>query len=91
MMTAPAILTDTVWRRALRSRRVAIGGVILGLVFVACLATMPWTLRQDGRLAFDGQAADRSYLAPGAGGAFGADILGRSLLGRCLLVPMFWP
>jgi oligopeptide transport system permease protein len=68
-----------------RSRRVAVGGIVLGLIFAACLLTMPWTMRQTGVLAFDGQSAEQSYLPPGRGGAFGTDILGRSILGRCLL------
>lgn len=76
---------DGIWRRALRSRRVAVGGIVLGLIFAACLFTLPWTTRQNGLMAFDDQSAVRSYLAPGPGGPFGRDVLGRSILGRCLL------
>jgi ABC-type dipeptide/oligopeptide/nickel transport system permease subunit len=69
------------WTRFVRhkpARRVAL---LLGLVVLACVATLPWTLG----------AYDRAHLAeartpPGLyGGLMGTDMLGRSLLARTLL------
>jgi len=76
---------DTLLRRALRSRRVMVGGLVLAAILAACVITLPWTLRRVGALGFDSQNADRSYMAPGAGAPWGTDMLGRSILGRCLL------
>lgn len=83
--TAPFAAGVSAARRVARSRRIVVSGAVMSAVFIACIATMPWTLRDDGPLGFDAQASDRSYLPPGPGGLFGTDILGRSLLGRCLL------
>jgi len=84
-VSGPPARPDTAWRRVLRSRRVAVGGIILGVLLAACLLTLPWTLRREGALAFDGQVIGKSYVAPRGDAPFGTDILGRSVLGRCLL------
>jgi oligopeptide transport system permease protein len=83
--TPPA---DSPWRRALRSRRVCIGGSCLLLMLLACLITMFWTTRPSSNLYFDAQHPDSSLLSPRLGQTwlwFGTTKLGNSLLGRCLL------
>jgi ABC-type dipeptide/oligopeptide/nickel transport system permease subunit len=72
---------------ALRSGRVAIGGGILLFVVLACLVTLPWTLRGNPPAYERGGSADvrqRPVVRPVAGW-MGYDALGRSILVRCLL------
>jgi ABC-type dipeptide/oligopeptide/nickel transport system permease subunit len=80
------------FRRALRSPRVIVGGSILLLMLMLCLATLPVTLREKHALYFNNQerlelAAKAENLRPGPElwQWFGGDKLGRSILGRCLL------
>src|SRR3954469_18486785 len=83
---ADAAPPDDIWRRALRSRRVMIGGSILLAIMLTCLLTMPLTLSQNSNFFFDRQLEPR--VAPTARSAlafFGTDALGRSILSRCLL------
>lgn len=110
--TAPIRL----WRRALSSPRVLLGGGVLVLIALLCLCTMPWTLSITGenRLGFDYADPRASNYPPFAMpqeqrmiinedysisawlgrafgeparwlSAFGYDLQGRSVLGRCLL------
>src|SRR4051794_1994995 len=75
-------------RRALRQTRVLIGGGLLLIIFGACVVTLPWTLRSGAALFYDNQYAYPSLTAPDAGQTclwFGADQLGRPLIGRCLV------
>ena len=43
------------WRKSLKNVRVAIGGTILLIIFLICLATLPWTLRSSSTLYYDQQ------------------------------------
>ena len=107
---------DRLWRRALTTPRVLLGGVVLVAIALLCLGTTPWTLSlaAESPLGFDYADArasnyppfstpqdDRSNLTTGYSlgawlgkaiseptrwlGAFGYDLQGRSVLGRCLL------
>ena len=75
-------------RRALRQTRVIVGGGMLLLIFGACVLTLPWTLRANSPISYDAQ-----YVFPSLEPArpwpinlwFGADQLGRPMLGRCLV------
>jgi ABC-type dipeptide/oligopeptide/nickel transport system permease subunit len=83
---------DGLWRRAMGSRRVAVGGSVLLIILLPCLVSMPWTLdqtnRTPGSLYYDNQDSSRARQSPNAERLsvwFGTDQLGRSLLGRVLL------
>lgn len=83
---APAESPDTLWRRVWASGRVRWGGGVLLAVFLACVLTLPWTLTRGTMLYYDGQQA-LPQLAPPGGSVpqwFGSDLLGRSVLARCL-------
>jgi oligopeptide transport system permease protein len=78
---------DHALRRILRSGRVLIGGGILLLIVLACVATLPLTLSSSSLWYFDAQRADLVRLAPAAKPAamwWGMDTLGRSILARSL-------
>jgi oligopeptide transport system permease protein len=78
---------DYAWRRVLRSGRIVIGGGVLLAILLACLLSLPWTMRAASSLYFDAQAYP-SRVAPELSRPalwFGTDALGRSLLGRALL------
>ncbi|MGE5607630.1 MAG: ABC transporter permease [Bacillota bacterium] len=78
---------DRVWRRALASGRVRVGGAILLGIVLVCVATLPLTIGRTS-LYFDNQNAELVRQGPQWGGAalwLGTDGLGRSLLGRLLL------
>jgi oligopeptide transport system permease protein len=66
---------DTLRRRILANRRITIGGGVLLLILLACLASLPWTLSNSSDFFYD--------LRP-AWMLFGTTKLGQSLLGRCL-------
>jgi oligopeptide transport system permease protein len=58
------------------------------VIFLACVATMPWTLSRGSAFYFDAQRQLPALARPsGASPAqwFGSDLLGRGLLARCLL------
>jgi len=77
-----------IWWRIRRSGRVLAGGGVLGLVVLAIVLALPWTLRDGTALYYDQQRPQMARQAPTAAElwrAFGTDALGRSLLGRCLL------
>jgi ABC-type dipeptide/oligopeptide/nickel transport system permease subunit len=79
---------DHLWRRALRNGRVVSGGAVLLLVFVCCAATLPWTARSQSSFYYDQQNPDAALKAPALhpfDRIFGTDVLGHSLLGRCLM------
>jgi oligopeptide transport system permease protein len=88
---SPEAAPDSVWRRVMASRRIVISGSVLGLILLACLATLPWTYFDRApvtRIYFDRQdpAVSRQHPAVREGWLlFGTDLQGRSLLGRCLL------
>ncbi len=74
--------------RALRMPRVVVGGSILLLIAILCVATIPLTLDRDSAFFYDSQNPTRPELSPSlthAELAFGTDKLGRPLLPRCLL------
>jgi oligopeptide transport system permease protein len=76
----------TLWRQILRSKRVLIGGGILGFIIFACVVTMPVTMRGETPL-YAQQKGDLARAAPNwkPMGWFGYDTLGRSVFIRCLL------
>jgi oligopeptide transport system permease protein len=84
---AIAAPVDSITRRAMRSGRVLIGGGILHLVLLLCLVTMALTLNTDSRLYYNAQHPEMVRQGPTVQvqGWFGYDMLGRSLLARCLL------
>jgi oligopeptide transport system permease protein len=96
---AAAPAPDTLARRLRASGRIVVGGGVLLIMLIACLATLPFTLDRSGTgalkgaLYFDRQtpALQRRVPAFRVNGQvtpalwFGADTLGRSLLGRSLL------
>ena len=74
------------WSLVGKSGRVIVGGGVLLIILLLCLATLPWTLRSDSSLYYAGQTGDaRGAPVAKSGGWFGYDALGRSMLGRCLL------
>lgn len=79
--------SDTLLGRMLRSGRITVGGGILLAIVLACLLTMPWTLKEGGAFSYAKQYEDRVRLEPQKDliGIFGYDVLGRSILARCLL------
>ncbi|MEM6315552.1 MAG: ABC transporter permease, partial [Planctomycetota bacterium] len=86
-----AAAPDSLWRQALQSRRVIIGGAVLLVIAGLCVVTLPWTLfLQDSSFYYDGQAAVPPSAEPLAGGQgliglFGYDPESRSMLARSLL------
>ncbi|HEV7300171.1 MAG TPA: ABC transporter permease [Tepidisphaeraceae bacterium] len=92
-MSPAAPPVDNLGRRLLGSGRVMIGGAIVLLIALACIASLPWT--SDGGVGgtgagtwyYDRQEAGGSRLPPDVSSVdrwFGTDVLGRSLLARCL-------
>jgi len=79
--------SETRFARMFRSRRITVGGGILLLIILACLMSMFWTLSSNSALSYGRQDPDKVRFAPQANfvGAFGYDVLGRSILARCLL------
>jgi len=76
------------WRQGVRSGRTLVGGGIILVMVCACVLTLPAAGNKSSPLYFDAQnlLAVRQHpsLSAGAPRWFGTDILGRSLLGRCL-------
>ncbi len=78
---------DTLLRRVWASGRVRVGGGILLAVFLTCVVSLPWTMSPTSSIYYDGQR-NLPQLAKPASGApawFGTDLLGRSVLARCLM------
>jgi len=81
------VAPDGTWSRLMKSGRLVVGAAVLLLIVGTCLATLPMTLRA-GPLFFDGQNSAIKLEAPVLSSfarGFGTDVLGRSLLGRCLI------
>lgn len=79
---------DSIWRHALRSGRIMVGGFVLGAIVLCCVLTMPLTLDREAPLYFDEQFALTPQRPPDGQTLkqwFGTDALGRSILARCLL------
>lgn len=78
---------DSLWRRVWASGRVRWGGGLLLAIFLACVLSLPWTLTRGTVLFYDGQNAHPQLAKPAGEFArwFGTDLLGRSVLARCLL------
>jgi oligopeptide transport system permease protein len=76
-----------IWRVALRSPRVRVGGGILMTILALCVLTLPLTLWRGSPLYYDLQDRGRLYQPPAISPVswFGHDQLGRSILARCLL------
>jgi ABC-type dipeptide/oligopeptide/nickel transport system permease subunit len=80
--------SENIWARALRSRRVAIGGGILLVIVLVCLGTLFMTVRRSSSLFYDHQQSALSRTEPKAWPPqawYGYDGLGRSIFARCLL------
>jgi oligopeptide transport system permease protein len=88
MRTSDASATpDNALRRSLRSGRVIVGGGILLLIVLACVATLPMTLNSSSLWYFDAQRPDLVRMAPSGSAVamwWGTDNLGRSILARTL-------
>jgi oligopeptide transport system permease protein len=79
---------DHLWRRAFANGRIVSGGAVLLLVFLCCLLTLPWTARSQSPIYYDQQNQDAPLKPPSLhpfDRVFGTDVLGHSLLGRCLM------
>src|SRR5262245_27715886 len=79
---------DHAWRRIGRSGRIVVGGGVLALVMLTCIATLPLTARDVSAWNYDLQSQQLSRLPPtrdAAPGWFGYDPLGLSMLSRCLM------
>jgi oligopeptide transport system permease protein len=79
--------SESVWAYALRSGRVVVGGGVLLVILLLCLATLPWTLGGETGLyaAQDADAVRQPPRGTSPVAWFGYDTLGRSVLARCLL------
>lgn len=85
--------SESVWALAWRSRRVMIGGAMLLLIVLFCVATLPLTLSSSSSLYYDFQDSNRSLDKPDTvvpkawppQAWYGFDGLGRSIFARCLL------
>jgi oligopeptide transport system permease protein len=78
---------DGTFGRVLRSGRVLVGGGILLVVLIACLVTLPVTLREQSLWYYDAQRAELVRMPPQGSPAamwWGTDNLGRSILARTL-------
>ncbi len=88
--------SESIWAIALRSGRVVVGGSVLLMILLLCVGTLWWTVpgepipgtdsRMPGLFAAQDASAVRqppSFSSPVA--LFGYDVLGRSILARCLL------
>lgn len=93
-MTTPAAISyhvtsspETLWRRVWASGRVRWGGGVLLAVFLLCVLTLPMTLSRESVLYYDGQKSLPGLAPPAAAVPqwFGSDLLGRSVLARCLV------
>ena len=79
---------DGIWRRAARSGRVAVGGGVLGIILLFCVPTLFWTANPRSSLYYDNQNSHTALQSPALHPVsqwFGTDVLGRGLLGRCLM------
>lgn len=78
---------ESLWRRVWASGRVRWGGGVLLAVFLLCVLTLPVTLSRESVLYYDGQKVLPGLTGPGWTVAqwFGSDLLGRSVLARCLV------
>src|SRR5579859_5631072 len=79
---------DRIWRRAARSGRVAAGGAVLGVILLFCVPTLIWTADPHSSFYYDNQSSSAALLPPALHPVklwFGTDVLGRGLLGRCLM------
>ena len=94
VVPAKRVSPDHVLGRLLASGRVVVGGGILTIIVLACVGTLPLTLRdksstgQKNPFYFDQQNSDLARKAPIASPAarwLGTDTLGRSMLARSLL------
>src|SRR5262245_56141841 len=87
-VTQPAveIPARSSWAIVLKSGRVLVGGGILIIILLFCLATLALTLGTDSALNYSAQKYEpRGAPVSTVSGWFGYDHLGRSVLGRCLL------
>jgi oligopeptide transport system permease protein len=68
--------------------RILAGGIVLGIVVLACVVTLPWTLGPGSSIYYENAQLDHARQPPSLGSVshwLGTDTQGRSLLGRCLL------
>src|SRR3712207_7789958 len=74
-------------RRVLRSGRIVVGGGLLLLIMLACVLSLPFTMRDGTRWFYDDQRQDLNRQSPSVKAVsewWGTDGLGRSMLARCL-------
>ena len=80
--------SESVWARALRSGRVVVGGGILLVIVLFCVATLAMTLSHSSSWSYEHQDSARARIGPSLSSPvawYGFDNLGRSILARCLL------
>lgn len=91
----PKELSETLIRQILRNRRVLVGGGIMLLLLLLCVGTLPWTIRSPSNahsvtgiplylMQNDEMVRHPPRLWP-IEAWFGYDMLGRSVLARCLV------
>lgn len=68
------------WRRFRRNRGALAGLVLLGLIALACVASLPFSVRRFNEMELESNRRPPTAAAP-----FGYDFLGRDLLARVLL------
>src|SRR4051812_14620782 len=66
--------SDSIWRSALRSGRVLVGGGVLLVTFLLCVLTLPWTLSPGSGFYYDKQNSSVVRFAPFTGSVPGAAI-----------------
>jgi oligopeptide transport system permease protein len=78
---------SSLYRRVRTSHRLFIGGVILSIIALTCVASCVFTLNPESKYYYDRQDQAAVRMAPEMSGVrlFGSDVLGRSILARCLL------
>ncbi len=79
--------SESLWAQSRRSGRVVVGGGVLLVILIACLATLPWTMHGDPPV-YAQQASEFVRQTPKLWPArawFGYDTLGRSIFARCLI------
>src|SRR3954464_11345202 len=72
--TSAAPPSDSLWRTALRSGRVLVGGGVLLLTFLFCVLTLPMTLSPGSSLYYDKQDSSVVRFGPFAGSVPGAAV-----------------
>jgi oligopeptide transport system permease protein len=71
---------DRRWRTFWRNRLAVVSLVVFGVIFVVCVASLPWS-----KAAYNEQELDAARRPPDATSPAGTDLLGRPMWARCVL------